>query len=135
MGKEAAGTDIFAASSTKRQPYRTHCSEDTGKSLQCPFSSGQPEHTFDHADAWCLSLLSLEHRERWSPCYRQVQLLDGVPTPVTLTIDGSQDDTRVVIGYHVCIAVFRFIHFQVGVLPGELLPGINGLWRERERSC
>lgn len=37
-----------------------------------------------------------------------------------------------VIGDHVCIAVFRFIHFQVGVLPGELLPWINGLWRERE---
>lgn len=37
-----------------------------------------------------------------------------------------------VIGDHVCIAVFRFIHFQVGVLPGKLLPRINGLWRERE---
>lgn len=37
-----------------------------------------------------------------------------------------------VVGDHVCIAVFGFIHFQVGVLPGELLPRINGLWRERE---
>lgn len=78
---------------TKKQPHRTHCFEDTGKALQCPFSSGQPEHIFDRADAWCLSLLSLEHRKRWSPCYSQVQLLDGVPTPVILTIDGSQDDS------------------------------------------
>lgn len=93
MGKEAAGTDMFAASSTKKQPQRTHCSEDTGKALQCPFSSDQSGHTFDYADAWCLPLLSLEHRKRRSPCYSHVQLLDGVPTPVTLTINGSQDDT------------------------------------------
>lgn len=58
MGEEAAGTDMFAASSTK-QPHRTHRSEDTEKALQCPFSSGQPEHTFDHADAGYLSPLSL----------------------------------------------------------------------------
>lgn len=38
-----------------------------------------------------------------------------------------------VIGNHICIAIFRFIHFQVGVLPGELLPWINGLRREKRR--
>lgn len=79
--------------SIKKQPHRTHCSEDTGKALQCSFSSVQPEHTFDHAGAWCLSLLSLEHGKRCSACYSQVQLLAGVFTPITLTIDGSQDDT------------------------------------------
>lgn len=49
---------------------------------------------------------------------------------VTLTIDGGQDDTGVIVGNYVCIAVFRFVHFQVGVLPGELLPRIDGLRRE-----
>lgn len=49
---------------------------------------------------------------------------------VTLTIDGGQDDAGVIVGDHVCIAVFRFVHFQVGVLPRELLPGIDGLRRE-----
>lgn len=43
------------------------------------------------------------------------------------TFDRQQDDARVVVGDHVGVAVFGFVHFQVGVLPGELLAGVNGL--------
>lgn len=43
------------------------------------------------------------------------------------TFDGQQDDARVVVGDHVGVAVFGLVHFQVGVLPGELLAGVNGL--------
>lgn len=32
-----------------------------------------------------------------------------------------------VVGDHVCITVFGLVHFQVGVLPGELLTRVNGL--------
>lgn len=32
-----------------------------------------------------------------------------------------------VVGNHVRIAVFGFVHFEVGVLPGELLARVNGL--------
>ena len=43
------------------------------------------------------------------------------------TFDGLEDDTRVVVGDDVGIAVFGFVHFQVGVLPRELLARIDGL--------
>jgi len=46
---------------------------------------------------------------------------------VSLTLDGSQDDTGMVIGNDVGIAVLWFIDLQVGVLPRELLTGVNGL--------
>lgn len=32
-----------------------------------------------------------------------------------------------VVGDHVCVTVFGLVHFQVGVLPGELLTRVNGL--------
>lgn len=32
-----------------------------------------------------------------------------------------------VVCYHVGVAVFGLVHFQVGVLPGELLTGVDGL--------
>lgn len=48
------------------------------------------------------------------------------------TFDGLEDDTRVVVGDDVGIAVFGLVHFQVGVLPCELLARIDGL---RGRGC
>lgn len=32
-----------------------------------------------------------------------------------------------VVGNHVCVTVFGLVHFEVGVLPGELLARVNGL--------
>lgn len=43
------------------------------------------------------------------------------------TFDGQQDDARVVVGNHVGVAVLGLVHFEVGVLPGELLARVNGL--------
>lgn len=74
------------------------------------------------------------------PCFTENRKRDGslpfagVPTPAPLTIDGGQDDTRVVIRDHVCIAVFGLVHFQVGVLPGELLTRVNGLEESGEKT-
>lgn len=53
------------------------------------------------------------------------------PTPRSpLTVDRSQDDPGVVVRYHVSVAVFGLVDFQVRVLPGELLAGVDGLERE-----
>ena len=52
---------------------------------------------------------------------------------VSLTLDGSQDDTGMVIGNDVGVTIFGFVHLQVGVLPGELLTWINGLMGSRDR--
>lgn len=43
------------------------------------------------------------------------------------TFDGQQDDPGVVVGNHVGVAVLGLVHFQVGVLPGELLARVDGL--------
>lgn len=43
------------------------------------------------------------------------------------TFNGQQDDARVVVGNHVGVSVFGLVHFEVGVLPGELLARVNGL--------
>ena len=32
-----------------------------------------------------------------------------------------------VVGNHICVTVFGLVHFEVGVLPGELLARVNGL--------
>lgn len=53
----------------------------------------------------------------------------GIPT-----IDGGEHHPGVVIGDDVCIAVLWFVHFHVGVLPGELLARVDGLQQRRRRS-
>lgn len=50
------------------------------------------------------------------------------------TIDGGEHHPGVVVGDDVCIAVLWFIHFHVGVLPGELLAWVDGLQQRRRRS-
>lgn len=56
------------------------------------------------------------------------------------TFNGQQDDARVVVGDHVGVTVLGLVHFEVGVLPGELLARVNGLeesgkkTRESEKS-
>lgn len=53
-----------------------------------------------------------------------------------LTIDGSQDDTGVVVGDDVGVTIFGLVHLQVGVFPGELLAWIDGLMgAETGRTC
>lgn len=51
----------------------------------------------------------------------------------SLTLDGSQDDSGVVVGDDVGVAVLWFVHLQVGVLPCELLTGVDGLEGTREQ--
>lgn len=43
------------------------------------------------------------------------------------TFDGQEDDARVVVGDHVGVAVLGLVHFEVGVLPRELLARVDGL--------
>lgn len=50
----------------------------------------------------------------------------------TLTIDGGEHHPGVVVGDDVCVAVLWFIHFHVGVLPGELLARVDGLEQRRQ---
>lgn len=52
-----------------------------------------------------------------------------------LTFNWSQNDPGVVVRYHVGVAVFGLVHFQVGVLPGELLTGVDGLGGERQQTA
>lgn len=49
-----------------------------------------------------------------------------------LTIDGGKDDTRVVVGNDICVAVLGLVYLQVGILPRELLSRVNGLQRMEE---
>lgn len=44
-----------------------------------------------------------------------------------LTIDGSQDDSGVVVGDDVGVTIFGLVHLQVGVFPGELLARVDRL--------
>lgn len=53
---------------------------------------------------------------------------------MSLTLDGSQDDTGVVVGDDVGVTIFGLVHLQVGVFPGELLPWIDRLMRGRGRQ-
>lgn len=50
-----------------------------------------------------------------------------------LTLDGSQDDTGVVVGNDIGVTIFGLVHLQVGMLPGELLPWIDRLMRGIDR--
>lgn len=43
------------------------------------------------------------------------------------TFDGQEDDTRVVVGDHVGVAVLGLVHFEVGMFPRELLARVDGL--------
>lgn len=47
------------------------------------------------------------------------------------TFDGCQDYAGVVVGDDVGVAVLGFVDLQVGMLPGELLTRIDGLWKEK----
>lgn len=49
-----------------------------------------------------------------------------------LTLNAGEDDPGVVIGDDVGVAVLWFVHLQVGVLPCELLTGVDGLEGTRE---
>lgn len=46
------------------------------------------------------------------------------------TFYGCQDYAGVVVGDDVGVSVLGFVDLQVGMLPGELLTRIDGLWRE-----
>lgn len=55
------------------------------------------------------------------------------PLPArALTFYGCQDDSGVVVRYHISIAVFGLVDLQVGMLPSELLPGVNGLGKRKQ---
>lgn len=72
-------------------------------------------------------------REDWStPCTAHGSPAGRGAAP---TFDGQQDHPRVVVGDDVGVAVLGLVHLQVGVLPGELLPRVDGLqhW-ERKRE-
>lgn len=43
------------------------------------------------------------------------------------TVHWLQNYAGVVVCYYVCITVLRFVHFHIGVVPGELLAGFNRL--------
>ncbi len=47
------------------------------------------------------------------------------------TIDGGEQDSGVIVGDDVCVSVLWFVDLQVGVLPRELLTGIDRLRRKR----
>lgn len=51
-----------------------------------------------------------------------------------LTFNWCQNDTGVVIGDDVGVAVLGFVDLQVGMLPGELLSWIDGLQEEKEKK-
>lgn len=53
---------------------------------------------------------------------------------IILTFNWSQNDTGVVIGDDVGVAVLGFVDLQVGVLPGKLLSWIDGLQEEKKRN-
>lgn len=44
------------------------------------------------------------------------------------TVDSREQDPGVVVGDDVGVAVLWFVDLQVGVLPGELLTRVDGLW-------
>lgn len=48
-------------------------------------------------------------------------------SPDTATFEGLQDDTGVVVGDDIGVAVLRLVGLQVRMFPGELLPGVDGL--------
>lgn len=49
------------------------------------------------------------------------------------TVDSGEQDSGVVVGDDVGVAVLGFVDLQVGVLPRELLPRVDGLWSRRRR--
>lgn len=53
---------------------------------------------------------------------------------MSLTLDGSQDDSRVVVGDDVGVTIFGLVHLQVGVFPGELLAWIDRLHRQAKHA-
>lgn len=55
---------------------------------------------------------------------------------LSLTLDGSQDDARVIVGNDVGITIFGLVHLQVGMFPGELLAWIDRLTgAETGKTC
>lgn len=51
------------------------------------------------------------------------------------TFDGLEDDAGVVVGDDVGVAVLGLVHFQVGMLPRELLAGVDGLRGQGRREA
>lgn len=49
-----------------------------------------------------------------------------------LTLNAGENDPGVVVGNDVSVAILWFVHLQVGVLPCELLPGVDGLEEMRK---
>lgn len=47
------------------------------------------------------------------------------------TVDSGEQDSGVVVGDHVGVAVLWFVDLQVGVLPRKLLTRVDGLWSRR----
>lgn len=47
--------------------------------------------------------------------------------PVCLTLNAGEYNSGVIIGNDISIAVLWFVDLQVGVLPRELLTGVDGL--------
>lgn len=66
-------------------------------------------------------------------CVAQERFVDGIVLMI-LTFNWSQNDTGVVIGDDVGVAVLGLVDLQVGVLPGELLSWIDGLEEEKKRE-
>lgn len=51
---------------------------------------------------------------------------------VRLTLNAGENDPGVVVGNDIGVAILWFIHLQVGVLPCELLPGVDRLEEMRK---
>ena len=49
------------------------------------------------------------------------------------TVDSGEQDSGVVVRDHVGVSVLWFVHLQVGVLPRELLTGVDGL--QGKKKC
>lgn len=49
-----------------------------------------------------------------------------------LTLNAGEYNPGVIIGNDVSVAVLWFVDLQVGVLPCELLTGVDGLWEAKD---
>lgn len=67
----------------------------------------------------------------WNLQMQRFSLKESVCAQFCPTFDGCQDYAGVVVGDDVGVAVLGFVDLQVGMLPGELLTRIDGLWKEK----
>lgn len=49
-----------------------------------------------------------------------------------LTLNAGENDPGVVVRDDISVAILWFVHLQVGVLPRELLPGVDRLLEMRK---